>query len=93
MKQIKTITFRDPHDFDEAVNKALRGGWKLIERSLVQSPAGYSDYHYAELERDDFVPAYASCTNCAHSVNGDPDPGLTAGCRRCRQCSLWTPRQ
>jgi hypothetical protein len=94
MKQIKTIALNCQHDFDEAVNGALQDGWKLTKRRLVQTPAGYTNYYYAELERDDYVPKYASCDNCEHSINdGIPSEAALLRCRGCKQLSRWAPQQ
>lgn len=84
MKQIKTITNKNPRAFDEAVNEALRDGWTLTERGLVRR--GY----YAALERNDYVPEYASCGNCAHDYKGSiPTEHAIQRCRGCKEYSRW----
>lgn len=60
MKQIKTITRRlsDANAFDVDVNFALREGWTLVERKVLQPPAQpntstnyFNTMLYAELEK------------------------------------------
>lgn len=98
MKQIKTIRtrFDDSEKFDERVNRALENGWRLTHREVL--PAYETENYesartlYAELERDDYVPASASCDTCAHSVDGKPSDHLLAICSHCDQCKYWEPR-
>lgn len=60
MKQIKTIVYKlnNATDFDKEVNEAIKEGWALIERKVLQPPAQpnvgntyLNNLLYAELER------------------------------------------
>lgn len=107
MKQIKTIyKTMDPkivgplevEDFDRQVNEALQDGWKLVKRDVFHPNGNTSyDYHrvlYAEMERDDCVPKYASCDNCAHLITEEiPSEAAMRRCFGCKQMSRWAPRQ
>ena len=58
MKTIKTILVNAEHpgEFDDRVNAALRDGWKLARRDVLQPSEGRAwVFHrmlYAELERE-----------------------------------------
>lgn len=97
MKQIKTIVTRlnSNEKFDAAVNEALRDGWWLVKREVLQPPAQPTtgtDYFntmlYAELEKDIITEDEKRCENCAHYDNPpDAEP-----CKNCSDSAdKWEP--
>lgn len=93
MKQIKTIRRRldDNTEFDEAVNDALKEGWQLTKREVLQpraqGPITYSNIMlYAELEREAVTEEERCCENCRHFDKQSIDEP----CINCsNDCSLW----
>lgn len=98
MKQIKTIKRQldASAEFDKEVNAALENGWRLLRREVLPPYEGeeriFFRMLYAELERDDYVPASASCDTCTHSVDGAPSDSLHSICRHCKGCKHWEPQ-
>lgn len=98
--QIKTIVSPNVDIFDEAVNRLLTEGWKLMERKLVQTPAGTKDYCYAEfIKEDDPQPEPAPitwqqavntikgiCSSRVDCVNGDECPLFSF----CHRIDVWS---
>ena len=51
MIEIKTITEKASHHFDNAVNEALSDGWELVRRECFITGSDRATTFYAELER------------------------------------------
>lgn len=88
MKQIKTIFTRIDanEEFDQLVNAALRGGWKLVRRDFIipRVPDRYT-LLYAELEKVTILPAERDCDNCRYKDrDGDQKP-----CCDCDSVDHW----
>lgn len=89
MKQIKTISRPLDHaaGFDDAVNSAIREGWKLTKRDVLQPQAQigpstgvhFEPMLYAELECEVITEAERCCENCAHYQQSS----LEEPCRNC----------
>ena len=81
MLQIKTIRNTDPAAFDEAVNTALREGWRLTRRLTGPDLV-------AEMEMELITEEEQICENCRHYEKGpDEEP-----CCECTDnCSAWEP--
>ena len=51
MLEIKTITEKVSHQFDQTVNDALAQGWELVRRECFITGSDRATTFYAELER------------------------------------------
>jgi hypothetical protein len=86
MLQIKTIKNRldNVESFDKEVNEALRDGWRLTRREVLQPAAQAIEYTYimlyAELEKEIVTEAERCCENCKHRMQD-------ASIEPCASCS------
>lgn len=77
MKQIKTIFAGTPEAFDEAVNNALKEGWKI--RRIGRGDVGFT----ADLYKNE-----KTCTDCRHQ-HSDP---YKEPCSKCNEeYDKWSP--
>lgn len=91
MLQIKTIKNRldNVDNFDKVVNEALKDGWKLTRREVLQPAAQAIEYTYimlyAELEKEIITEAERCCENCKHF----PIPEQREPCVSCPNGEKW----